>query len=187
MRPFLKNERGLTLIELLAAIIILSILLLIATPMVGKIIENSRKDAYLADAEMFVYAAKIAHLNDEIGKKATGGGGFAGGEVYTLKYLSEAGYAGNIKHDYDLLRSCVVYFDNKYFIRLFVTNPDKYQVIPSPNAIIKSPQPFQESKYHEYTKINEKTQLVDFNGRSGKGSLALIEDVRGDRDLVRLP
>ncbi len=50
MRKMLKNERGLTLVELLAVIVILGIIAAIAVPSIGDIIEKSREDALNAEA-----------------------------------------------------------------------------------------------------------------------------------------
>lgn len=69
MRKFikrLKNERGLTLVELLAVIVILGIIAIIAFVFIGGIIENSKKDAHIANAQQAISAAKL--------HEATGGG-----------------------------------------------------------------------------------------------------------------
>lgn len=67
MREFLKkrlkNERGLTLVELLAVIVILGIVAIIAFVMIGNIIENSRKDAHIANAQQLIDAAKLYEAN----------------------------------------------------------------------------------------------------------------------------
>ncbi|WP_445490113.1 prepilin-type N-terminal cleavage/methylation domain-containing protein [Niallia sp. 03133] len=55
----LKNEKGLTLIELLAVIVILGIIAAIAIPSIGNIIEKSRFDAIKADGIQVLNAAKI--------------------------------------------------------------------------------------------------------------------------------
>lgn len=55
----LKDERGLTLVELLVVVVILGIIAAIAVVAIGGIIENSRKDAMVADAKQMVSAAKI--------------------------------------------------------------------------------------------------------------------------------
>ena len=56
----LKNEKGLTLIELLAVIVILAIIALIAIPAIGNIISNSKSKAILSDATSIVAGAKTA-------------------------------------------------------------------------------------------------------------------------------
>ncbi|MBY0222518.1 type II secretion system protein [Sporosarcina aquimarina] len=45
----LKNEKGLTLVELLAVIVILGIIAAIAVPAIGNIIDNSRAKALVSD------------------------------------------------------------------------------------------------------------------------------------------
>ena len=55
----IKNEKGLTLIELLAVIVILAIIAAIAIPAIGNIIENSRVKAAKSDAANIVSAAAI--------------------------------------------------------------------------------------------------------------------------------
>lgn len=49
-----KNVYGFTLIELLGAIIILSIIMLIAIPNVTSVLEKSKKSAYLSDAKKMI-------------------------------------------------------------------------------------------------------------------------------------
>lgn len=56
----LKNEKGLTLIELLAVIVILAIIALIAIPAIGNIISNSKSKAVLSDATTIISGAKTA-------------------------------------------------------------------------------------------------------------------------------
>lgn len=60
MKHILKNEKGLTLIELLAVIVILAIVAAIAVPSIGNIINNSKDKAILADASTVLSAAKLA-------------------------------------------------------------------------------------------------------------------------------
>lgn len=59
MRERLKNQKGMTLIELLAVIVILGIIAAIAIPSIGNIIQNSREDAVKADAISILNAAKL--------------------------------------------------------------------------------------------------------------------------------
>lgn len=59
LKKRLKNEKGLTLVELLAVIVILAIVAMIAVPAIGNIIDNSRYKAAKADAIMILEAANI--------------------------------------------------------------------------------------------------------------------------------
>ncbi|WP_111438948.1 type II secretion system protein [Psychrobacillus insolitus] len=59
-KKIFKNEKGLTLIELLAVIVILGIVAAIATPAIGNIIDNSKDKAILSDAASILSGAKIA-------------------------------------------------------------------------------------------------------------------------------
>ena len=67
MRKFiqnkLKDQKGLTLIELLAVIVILAIIAAIAIPAIGNIIENSKVGAIKADAQNVLAAANIYYTD----------------------------------------------------------------------------------------------------------------------------
>lgn len=79
----LKNERGLTLVELLAVIVILAIVAIIAFVFIGGIIENSKKDAHVANAQQIISAAKL--------NEATGGS-----FPVSAKTLKESQHLGEI-------------------------------------------------------------------------------------------
>lgn len=74
-KKLLKNEKGLTLVELLAVIVILAIIAAIAVPAIGNIINKSKDRAILAEASNILAGAKIAYIdgaceNDRCEKKA---------------------------------------------------------------------------------------------------------------------
>ena len=70
MKHILKNEKGLTLIELLAVIVILAIVAAIAVPSIGSIINNSKDKAILADASTMLSSAKLAMTDGACSKTA---------------------------------------------------------------------------------------------------------------------
>lgn len=56
---FKKDQRGLTLVELLAVIVILAIVGLIAFIAIGNVIDNSRQDSHVANAQQIISAAEL--------------------------------------------------------------------------------------------------------------------------------
>lgn len=76
----LKNEKGLTLVELLAVIVILGIIAAIAVPSIGSIIENSRIKAAKADALNAMSAAQLYFAENDTP------------DSVTLKVLKDEGY-----------------------------------------------------------------------------------------------
>ena len=73
MKKRIKNEKGLTLIELLAVIVILAVIAAIAMPAIGNVINNQKDKAVLAEASNAIATAKIAFVEGtcEVGATAT--------------------------------------------------------------------------------------------------------------------
>lgn len=98
MSKVLKNEKGLTLIELLAVIVILAIISAIAIPAIGNIVENSRYNAVKSDALNVINAANLYYTDNPTGETLTGAG-VAGetkvevtvAQLIHTKYLDTAG------------------------------------------------------------------------------------------------
>ncbi|QGG50533.1 type II secretion system protein [Lysinibacillus pakistanensis] len=63
-KKLLKNQKGLTLIELLAVIVILAIVAAIAVPAIGNVIQNSKYNAIKADAINVLNAANIYYTDN---------------------------------------------------------------------------------------------------------------------------
>ncbi|WP_258000273.1 type II secretion system protein [Bacillus sp. Marseille-P3661] len=108
MKQLLKNNKGFTLVELLAVIVILGIIAAIAVPSIGNIIDNSKKDAHVANARQLIEAARLKVASEGINitttatelqmtdlvsqgylesapKDPTGTGSYTAGEVYVQK------------------------------------------------------------------------------------------------------
>lgn len=81
-----KNERGLTLVELLAVIVILAIVAAIAFILIGNVIENSKKDAHVSNALQLISAAKLYDATEGVDES---------GEI-TLTELQQSGYIGSL-------------------------------------------------------------------------------------------
>lgn len=85
LKKRIKNEKGLSLVELLAVIVILGIVAAIAVPAIGNIIENSRYNSVKADAINVLNAANLYFTDDPTKKTVTVA------ELKTAKYLESAG------------------------------------------------------------------------------------------------
>ena len=59
------NNNGFTLIELLAVIIILSVLMLLAVPGILKLMDNSKKNAFVTQAQMIYKSATEQFILDQ--------------------------------------------------------------------------------------------------------------------------
>lgn len=64
LKKRIKNEKGLSLVELLAVIVILAIVAAIAIPAIGNIIDNQRVKAIKADAANIISAAQIYYADN---------------------------------------------------------------------------------------------------------------------------
>lgn len=63
LKKRLKEQRGFTLVELLAVIVILGIIAAIAVPSIGNLIEKSKIDGVKADAISLLNAARLYEAN----------------------------------------------------------------------------------------------------------------------------
>lgn len=79
-----KNQKGLTLVELLAVLVILGIIAAIAFPLITNVIKESNQKGELNDALNIIAAAKLA---DAEGDGTT--------SEYTVKTLYDNGYLDN--------------------------------------------------------------------------------------------
>lgn len=62
----MKDQRGLTLVELLAVIVILGIIAAIAVPSIGNVIQKSKEDAIKAEALQIINAARLFSIETPI-------------------------------------------------------------------------------------------------------------------------
>ncbi|MBM7541790.1 competence type IV pilus major pilin ComGC [Amphibacillus cookii] len=67
MKKMLKGEKGFTLVELLAVIVILGIIVAIAIPAIGNIIKNAQGDADEQEVALILDAARLYEVQNENG------------------------------------------------------------------------------------------------------------------------
>ncbi|MCM3710761.1 competence type IV pilus major pilin ComGC [Sporosarcina luteola] len=79
----LRNEKGLTLVELLAVIVILGIIAAIAVPAIGGIIESSRIKAQFSDGQNVLSAANLYFIENP------------GADPVTIEELVDGDYLDN--------------------------------------------------------------------------------------------
>ncbi|WP_379969046.1 type IV pilin protein [Ectobacillus sp. sgz5001026] len=92
LKKFLKNEKGLTLVELLAVIVILGIVAAIAIPSIGSIIQKSKEDGVKADAITVINSAKTYVAANGVPAVAT-----AGDKTTTITSTMLQQYVSNVK------------------------------------------------------------------------------------------
>ncbi|WP_164821702.1 prepilin-type N-terminal cleavage/methylation domain-containing protein [Paenibacillus koleovorans] len=86
LREAFKNEKGLTLIELLAVIVIIAIIAAIAIPSIGSILEKTRVNAHRSNAHMLIDASRLLVSSENITITGTGA-------IYlTMQELHDKGY-----------------------------------------------------------------------------------------------
>ena len=93
-KKLVKNEKGLTLVELLAVIVILAIVAAIAVPAIGNVIENSRYKATKSDAITVLNAANIYFTEKQTNEKGEAVESVKIEELNAAGYLEDAGTFG---------------------------------------------------------------------------------------------
>ncbi|WP_438311191.1 type II secretion system protein [Sporosarcina sp. FA9] len=87
----LNNEKGLTLVELLAVIVILGIIAAIAVPSIGGLIEKTRVNAAIADAQNALAASNLYFLENPDAASSAAGSTVTPQDLLDAEYLDTLG------------------------------------------------------------------------------------------------
>ncbi|MGL6228537.1 MAG: type II secretion system protein, partial [Culicoidibacterales bacterium] len=96
----IKNQKGITLVELLAVMVIVGIIAAISIPAIGNLIENTRKDAYIATAKNMQEAARIVASQNAEACATTCTVGFDNTTSAVATNINGKEYIENMEADY---------------------------------------------------------------------------------------
>ena len=132
MGNVLKNEKGLTLIELLAVIVILAVVAAIAVPAISNTIDNSRYKALKADALHVIHGAQFYFMENQTADQW---------QIVYVKDLVSEGYldsAGKIlEADKEGQNANVQFIDGNYYFNAHAIYYNNGKYINFDNATIK--------------------------------------------------
>ena len=122
-----KNNKGFTLVETIAVIIILGVVLSIAVPSITNVVKSTNKNRMISDAETFISEVKEYVESDTIGNTPKD-------NKYKLvdikSKLSKSPYGGN----YNMESSFVIINNNSYTVCL---TDGEYQAATGENGEIE--------------------------------------------------
>ena len=93
IKRLFKNEKGLTLVELLAVVVILGIISAIAAPSIGGLINQTEDDATVAEGIQIINAAKLFMASNNFTPDQ------AGGNTQTLTEEQLLDFLENVEDD----------------------------------------------------------------------------------------
>ena len=115
------NRQGFTLVELLAALVILGLLMVVAAPNVLGILNRNKSEIYVEDAKKLVARAEYVMRGDTSISKPNGTG--ASCIAFSLGYLDNSEFndppqGGEYFINKSYVKVCKVNYDYKYYVQL---------------------------------------------------------------------
>lgn len=92
LKKVLKDERGLSLVELLAVVVIMAIIAGIGAVAISSVIQKNREDAGISNVQSLISAANLYQMS-ESGESAIGAGEtVTAADLVAKNYISQAGF-----------------------------------------------------------------------------------------------
>jgi len=133
-----KNEKGVTLVELLIVIVILGIIAAISVPAVGNIVSNANKDALLADATNLQQQVNLYCTSEDEEICDTDANAYVGGVTAGVMYFENDGVTPDFTLDeyLDLGEdvSYLVWYDTNVTAWNVAIADDEYYFAGDPSA-----------------------------------------------------
>ncbi|MFL2070948.1 competence type IV pilus major pilin ComGC [Marinilactibacillus psychrotolerans] len=99
IKKMIKKENGFTLVELLAVLVILGIIVAIAIPAIGNIIDNAEDSASESEIALVEDAARLYFIEND-------------GDEVTVQQLIDDGYLENLSDDSNISPDSKVVYDS---------------------------------------------------------------------------
>ncbi|MCJ1995999.1 type II secretion system protein [Lactococcus piscium] len=155
-----KDEEGMTLVELLAVIVILSIVAGIGGVAIAGVIQRSREDGRVADVQMLYEAATLAEASDSFISKGGSGTGATPGTKVTAKTLYDSGYATSVAFLKN--KAGADTSDKASFLLVGTTGANKLQLSIEKDSFLAGSKPNAEMKDMDAGKVKVLTRATVF-------------------------
>lgn len=118
MKQIMKDEEGLTLVELLAVVVIMAIIAGIAAVSISKVIQRTREDAQVSNVQQMFASANLYDIQEENGIGFNNKGELGettledlkkAGSIKTVEFLADKTKASDIKFEKN--ENGVIYLD----------------------------------------------------------------------------
>ena len=127
------NNKGFTLVELLAVIVILAVVMLIGVTAVGPMMTRSRKSSLATEGLALMKAAQTAYQAEQISGGTSSKISATTDVCFSLEYLYQQGYFEKGSPDNYHGSVLVDYQDGKYTYTIWIDNNTYYLTSMNPN------------------------------------------------------
>ncbi|MBO0475016.1 hypothetical protein IGL98_001977 [Enterococcus sp. DIV0840] len=95
LKKILKDERGLSLVELLAVVVIMAIIAGIGAVAISSVIQKNREDAGISNVQSLMQSANLYQMSEKDAPITTAGGSVNAKTLEEKNYISQIGFLSN--------------------------------------------------------------------------------------------